>query len=505
MSDDGEARIASIIHAAEEIELRGAANGDGGKPKIVVDHVNPDVTVAALRDALAASGLLFERGVIVRAVEDVQRGAMTLHPVSPEGLVRLAHSLCRPVVVKTSQTGQRDLVDCRLPRAIAVMYLDWKGEWGLSPLNGISSAPILAADGSIRTAAGYDPTTGFWLENVPKLERLLPRRPTRADAELALRVLRETFASFCFADAVMTSVPDIEHPLVDIDEKPGADESAFLTALLTAVCRPSLALAPGILITAAPMSGAGSGKGLLARAIGEIAFGCEPRAVTGGGNAQELEKRIAAELIAGGSMLFLDNLNDRALRSDLLASAITERATRVRILGRSEMVALNSTAFVVLTGNGLTVAEDLARRFIRIELDPRTESPEARRFDGNIRAEIMRRRPELLAAALTIWRWGRLQTELEAGQVLGSFEQWCSWVRDPLLALGCSDPALRTSEAKQRDSGRQFTAEVFVLWQQRHGGNPVTAHQLAEDIKALLDPQGRGRQYLAPRVEAAGY
>src|SRR5215217_3079923 len=156
-----------------------------------------------------------------------------------------------------------------------------------------------------------------------------------------------------------------------------------------------------------------------------IAFGHEPYAVTGGGNAEELEKRIASELIAGGSALFLDNLNNTAFRCNLLASAITERPARVRLLGRSQMVPLNACAFVILTGNGLTVSEDLARRFIAVEFDPRTEDPEARPFTTDIRTEVMKRRREFLAAVLTIWRWGRLDDSIPNGRDLGSFEQWC--------------------------------------------------------------------------------
>ena len=58
-----------------------------------------------------------------------------------------------------------------------------------------------------------------------------------------------------------------------IDQPPGLDESGFLLALLTAACRPSLWLAPGFLFTAPDVSGAGSGKGLLVRAICAIAYG----------------------------------------------------------------------------------------------------------------------------------------------------------------------------------------------------------------------------------------
>jgi hypothetical protein len=221
------------------------------------------------------------------------------------------------------------------------------------------------------------------------------------DAEAALRQIRVMFKTFCFADAVMTDSAAGGVAVVDTNAAPGRDESAFLVALLTAVCRPSLLLAPGVLLRAAPISGAGAGKGLLARCICLIAFRREPHAVTAGGSTEELEKRIAAELIEGGRVLFLDNLNNTGLNSDLLASAITERPAKVRVLGKSQMLPLNASAFVVLTGNGLSVSEDLARRFIAVEFDPRSEDPEARPFSNDIRKDVIERRRELLAAALT--------------------------------------------------------------------------------------------------------
>ncbi len=432
---------------------------------------------------------------------DRRQGCIIAHPLTPDSVVMLAHAVCRPYVMRSRKDEAPKPFDARLPRSIAVMYLDWVGEWRLPLLHGIASTPLLRHDGSIHSTRGYDRATGYWLENVPDVAPLIPIRPTATDAKQSLRVLRETFATFCFADAQTTRVPDIDAELVDTSIDPGADESAFLAALLTAATRPSLDLAPGVLIRAAPLSGAGSGKGLLARCINLIAFGREPTAVTSGGNAQELEKRLAAELIAGGPVLFLDNLNNTAFKSDLLASAITERPARVRILGKSEMVPLNATAFVILTGNGLSVSEDLARRFISIELDPRTEDPESRTFATDIRADVKRRRHELLAAALTIWRWGRLDTSIKEGRPLGSFEQWCSWVRDPLLALGCRDPVDRIREAKQRDGRCQATTDLFRIWWERHADRPVPAADLHDDVKKVIDAQDRGRQFIAAQLE----
>ena len=283
-------------------------------------------------------------------------------------------------------------------------------------------------------------------------------------------------------------------------ERPiGHDESAMLAGLLTAVCRPSLDLAPAFVMEAPSISGAGTGKGMLARCMSLIAFGREPHAVTGGGDSKETDKRIAAELMEGHPMLFLDNLNNAAFRSDLLASVITERPSRVRVLGLSKMVLLNASAFVVLTGNGLSVAEDLARRVITVRLDAKTEDPEARPFKADLRAEVLAKRPELLAALLTIWRWGR-RTTLPSGKPLGSFERWSRWVRDPLLALGCKDVVEQVSRAKARDAERQFVGELFETWRDRHGDSPVAIRNLHEDVSKILDPQGRGRQFIAAKV-----
>ncbi|MCA1434654.1 hypothetical protein I6F33_16970 [Bradyrhizobium sp. BRP20] len=491
--------IATLIGSAEEICI--ASGTKGAKPRLLVENCSPDLTVTAIRDAIAAAGGLFERGVPVRlAFDQAQRGAVA-QVMTPEALVLKAHTISRPYMKKERRDGTIVEIDARLPRSLAVMYLDWRGEWRLPPLNGIASAPLLREHGEINSTEGYDATTGMWCENVPNIHLSVPLKPSRDDAAAALQYVRETFKTFCFADAETIETAPGGVVTVDISKPPGRDESAFLAALLTAICRPSLHLAPGVLFRAAPVSGAGAGKGLLARRICLIAFGREPHAVTAGANAEELEKRISAELMEGSPALFLDNLNNMAFKSDLLASVITERPARVRLLGKSQMVPLNASAFVILTGNGLTVSEDLARRFVTVEFDARTEDPELRPFSTDIRLEVTQRRTELLAAALTIWRWGRTAGGIEPGLPIGSFAQWGRWVRDPLLALGCQDPVTRIGEAKQRDGRRQVLADVFAIWWDKHQHHPVTVRQLHDEVRQALDPQGRGRQYLASQVE----
>jgi putative DNA primase/helicase len=462
------------------------------KPELIVHRGSLPDTAEALRDLLAVSGRLFDRGVPVRVVRPSDGGPPSAIPLTRHNVVMEAHRLCQPV----KEDSRGNLIPVTLPDRLAQMYLDMVGDWRLSPLAGISTAPLLSADGSVRTADGYDPGTGLWCRSVPTLTLL--SEPSRTDAEEGLRRLRQSFRTFPFADASRCWDSSLGVEVVNLSVPPGRDESAFLLDLLTAICRPSLLLAPGALYTAPAVSGAGSGKGLLVRATCMIAFGISPRAFTTGGERHELEKRLAAELMEAHPAVFLDNANGLALRSDTLASVLTERPARVRVLGRSLMVPLNSTAFIAVTGNGLTVIEDLARRFILCELDARCEDPESRPFAGGFLKDIERQRAELLAAALTIWRWGRQQaTALTRGKPLGSYEMWAEWCRDPLLTLGCRDPVERIEALKANDPRRQRIGELFRTWWGHHGAATMKANDLAEPVKAIADPQGRGRQYLA--------
>jgi hypothetical protein len=466
----------------------------GEKPDLIVDTGDLPATAREVRDLLAQSGCLFDRGVPVKTVPSPDGGPPTAIRLTSHRVVIEAHRLCRPV-----KSVCDELVPVTLPDRVARMYLEMDGEWGLQPLAGISTAPLLSSDGSVRAAEGYDHATSLWCANVPTLR--IPDHSIRAEAEAALRLLRQAVRTFPFADAPRRKDAALGVEVVNLDRSPGMDESTFLVGLLTATCRPSLWLAPGFVVRAPEISGAGTGKGLLVRSICAIAFGVQPHAFTKGGDRQELDKRLAAELVQAKPILFLDNVNGSMLRSHILASILTERPARVRPLGHTQMVALNSTAFVTVTGNGLTVSEDLARRFIVCELDAQCEDPEQREFKAGFLDQISRRRAELLAAALTIWRWGRQNaSDLKPGRPLGSFEQWSEWCRDPLIALGCRDPVERIEAIKSDDPYRRRIVELFEAWHAHHADRPTTAADLAEPVRALVDRQGRGRQFVAARL-----
>ena len=60
--------IPGWVRPSEAAKAGGAALGD--KPRLLLEPCDPDVTVAKLRDILANTGTLFDRGVPVRLAYD---------------------------------------------------------------------------------------------------------------------------------------------------------------------------------------------------------------------------------------------------------------------------------------------------------------------------------------------------------------------------------------------------------------------------------------------------
>jgi hypothetical protein len=300
-----------------------------------------------------------------------------------------------------------------------------------------------------------------------------------------LKKLRGFFRTFPFADATRLYDPDLAVEIVDPTKPAGLDESSFVAALLTAVCRQSLDLAPGFLCDAPNFSGAGTGKGLLVKAICIVASGVRPSAFTSGHDADELDKRLTSALTEARPAAFLDNFNSKSLTSDILASALTENPAMVRPMGQTKTVPLHTRTFIGITGNAVQIAEDMARRLLNSHLDARMENPEQRPFPPGFLDRIFAERANLLAAALTIWRWGR-QTRPKPGKPVGSFEVWAQWCRDPLLALGMRDPVDRLAEIKAADPKRRALIAIFEQWRTSHGDLLLKGQDLNHEVVSLI-------------------
>jgi hypothetical protein len=247
------------------------------RPELIIDSSDPTIAAKALARLIAArDNFLFNGNSPVYIAAEA--GNLPRAIVVNVETVRIrAHEICVPV--KRDKKGKSTPI--ALNDDVAGLYLrGLEGSWGLKPFNGITTAPILDNDGSIRIAKGYDQKSGMWCHKIPAVP--VPEHPTKEQAELALGYIRHTFRTFPFADGKRVRDQNLDLDVIDAEQPAGLDESSFLTMLLTGVCRQSLDTAPGLLCDAPSFSGAGTGKGLLVKAICIIASGARPAAFTSG-------------------------------------------------------------------------------------------------------------------------------------------------------------------------------------------------------------------------------
>jgi hypothetical protein len=178
------------------------------------------------------------------------------------------------------------------------------------------------------------------------------------------------------------------------------------------------------------------------------------------------------------------------------------RSAAIRSCGWS-IGSVDSTAWIRNAGMGVIFVEHDGR-LLRLAVGRRISSNcraaahidliQDPRLKATVILAVGKRREELMVALLTVWRWGR-QNDLAPGLALGSYGQWCNWVRDPLLALDCTDPVERIAANKQRDPWRQSIMQIFDAWRKYHGDHPVAVADLHDEVRYAIDPQKRGRQY----------
>jgi len=115
-----------------------------------------------------------------------------------------------------------------------------------------------------------------------------------------------------------------------------------------------------------------------------------------------------------------------------------------------------------------------------------TERPEQRNFKiPDLQAYLLDHRSELIASALIILRAyhlaGRPEQKLPRW---GGFDQWCSFIRDPLVWVGMTDPCLTRESVLADDPDKENAAIAFAQLRENFPGNFTVkdATEKANDI-----------------------
>jgi putative DNA primase/helicase len=246
------------------------------------------------------------------------------------------------------------------PPALVAHTLLARKKWSFPPIAGIITTPLLRPDGSILASSGYDSETRLYLAFDRSLQLpSISTRPSREDAQAALKLLTDLLSEFPFVDEM--------------------DCSVALSMLVTALVRPSMTVAPFHLIRA---HAAGTGKSYLVDIAAAIATGRWAPAIDMNRGGEEIGKRLEAMLVAGGPIISLDNLEGEIGGPALCL--VTERpVVSFRLLGRSELVEIESRAAILGTGNNVSPTSDIVRRTLVADLDALEEQPELRHSRSN--------------------------------------------------------------------------------------------------------------------------
>ena len=354
------------------------------------------------------------------------------------------------------------------PEQAADTYLARAGRWRLPKLWSVISAPTLRPDGTVLQRPGYDEETATWYDPGEVAYPTVPERPTREDAERALQLLVEAFASFPFVS--------------------DADRSVFLAMLLTALVRRSMPHAPLGAFTAPTSS---SGKTLLADLISIVATGIRAPAMKFPDADEEGPKVALSALMEGDPIILIDNV-ERPLQGDWLCTLLTSETYRGRLLGKSEMVSAPSASLWLATGNNLVLVGDLRTRALICRIDPQSEHPEQRGFADDIKQTMAKRRPEMVAAGLTVMR-AFIATGQRVSDFVkpwGRFEAWTDLVRAPLVWLDRADPCQTIKSIEKDDPERADLLRMLIAWKLAFGADPATARKavaLASDVGLLTE------------------
>jgi hypothetical protein len=279
-----------------------------------------------------------------------------------------------------------------------------------------STLPYARPDGSIVEVPGYDRLTRIYADFRGDAFLQVAKSPGDSDVVAALRRLWRPWCRFPFAT--------------------DTDRAAMLAAIMTAVCRPALDIAPAYFIDAPVQS---SGKTACSAALQALVTGRRGGVTpyVGGDNAEtELSKKVLAMAMSGSGFWLIDNVTG-TWRSAVLSALLTDGAINDRILGQSEVINAAARMMICATGNNASLDRDLGRRFIKIRIDSGLESPQKRDFDFDPVSRALEERLEIAQAVLTVIRAYVNAGKPVLGKGTAGFAAWSNLVRQ--CVLWCSN------------------------------------------------------------------
>ncbi len=442
------------FHIRQVLEFLGVRNAEARhKPVIRVVAGDLNRVVDAAEKELASRGRHYQSGgLIVSVSTDQTSGDPSIVPTSAPALTR---ELSVTASWEKYDGRAEDWVRCDLPTRHASILYDAQSFRHLPPLAGVVRQPYFReSDGELITQAGYDKTSQRFGVFDPR-QFVIPE-PTLEEAQAALALLEELLTEFHFVAAT--------------------DKAAALSAIFTAVVRPSLAYAPAF-HKEAPVFG--SGKTYLCELIAAFAGpGCNAK-VSYPTTSEEATKVILSLLLTRPAVIEFDDMDTDWIPHGTIKRMLTAEKITDRILGVSKTATVSTRTLFLGSGNNVGPVRDLLRRVLTIHIDPRCATPATMTYKNFSVEKVCKNRGKYVAAVLTIiLAWRRAGAPRAAVESIVTFSgAWSEFCRYPLMWLGHPDPATSLLEQVKHDPDGDTLAGLMTAWISVFGSSPTTVRK----------------------------
>ena len=241
----------------------------------------------------------------------------------------------------------------------------------------------------------------------------------------------------------------------------------------------------------------GTGATLMVDVISIITTGAGASVMVEGRDEDEWRKRLTAKLREIPAIVLIDNLR-RQLDASSVAAALTAPYWEDRVLGKSEMTRFPIRCVWIATGNNPQFSNKMARRMVRIRLDPHEDQPWLREgfHHPNLLAWVWQGRARLVAACLTIGRaWIAAGMPLHQ-KTIGSFETWAQVMGGILEVASVPGFLGNLKEMYEAADAEGSVWRGFVgLWWDRFGTQQVSAADLYDLALQCSLPLAKGDEH----------
>lgn len=441
-----------------------------------VDNLTPLIGTGPLAGFLRRSGELVHVPALGEDGYDdrvIGSSPAQVRPVLGDRLrARVQHEYWCYAVVVTKESVKH--VQTVVPRDAAGLLL---ADVDLLPnareLRGVVHTPVVRADGSVLDRPGYDDGTGLlYLPDRGLVVEPVPERPTREQLVAAVALVARMVVDFRYV------TPHDRANYLGL----------LLTPLLREVCPPPYKLA---------VLGAhekGSGKGLQATILRTLHGGVMRPPLPH--EDEEVRKAITTTLWTTTAPVVVFDNAVGTLRSDQLAMLLTTDTWTDRLLGTNREVTVANDRLWLVTANNLGVGGDLARRVLRVTIDPGTPHPELRTGFAipNLKGWVRDHRGEVLHALLVMVRaWvaaGRPVPPLASGDDYG---QWVQVVGGILTHAGVDGTFGYVDPAERTGADDDEWSEFLRAAHRAFGHNAWQVRELLALVVELPDPSAAGR------------